>query len=152
MLTSAVFLRLLEYYEGLMILTTNRVSAFDTAFKSRIHLAIKYPALSFESRRNLWTTFITSGDTHPWPFWMDDSFLDSLAAENLNGRQIKNVVRMANALAIAEGGDLRPKNIRMSLKSIKDFEEDFAAEDTTETAGHGGSPTSEHRAKRQRRG
>ncbi|KAB2568835.1 Katanin p60 ATPase-containing subunit A1 [Lasiodiplodia theobromae] len=36
----SVFLRLLEYYRGVLLLTTNRVSAFDPAFESRIHLTI----------------------------------------------------------------------------------------------------------------
>lgn len=36
----SVFLRALEYYEGILILTTNRVGTFDEAFKSRIQLAL----------------------------------------------------------------------------------------------------------------
>lgn len=35
------FLRALEYYEGILILTTNRVGTFDEAFKSRIQLALR---------------------------------------------------------------------------------------------------------------
>ena len=55
-----VFLRLLEYYEGILFLTTNRMGTFDAAFKSRIHLAIRYYPLSFETRRDLWRSFISS--------------------------------------------------------------------------------------------
>src|SRR6266487_4835165 len=40
------FLRTLEYYEGIMFLTTNRVQTFDDAIASRIHLMIKYESLS----------------------------------------------------------------------------------------------------------
>ncbi|KAK6222191.1 hypothetical protein QIS74_04446 [Colletotrichum tabaci] len=36
----SVFLRALEYYDGILILTTNRVGTFDEAFKSRIQLAL----------------------------------------------------------------------------------------------------------------
>ncbi|CZR60683.1 uncharacterized protein PAC_10579 [Phialocephala subalpina] len=128
----SVFLRLLEYYEGIMILTTNRIGAFDAAFKSRIHLAIKYPALSVASRRDLWTTFITNIHTRPFPPWWDEAFLESVAAEVLNGRQIKNVVRTAYALAVADGSELRPQDIHMSLKSITDFEEDFGHDEPDE--------------------
>ena len=32
----SVFLRILEYYDGILILTSNRVGTFDEAFKSRI--------------------------------------------------------------------------------------------------------------------
>jgi AAA+ superfamily predicted ATPase len=149
-----VFLRVLEYYEGMMILTTNRISTFDAAFKSRIHLAIKYPALSFASRRDLWVMFVTNVHTRPLPPWWDDEFLNSVAAEALNGRQIKNAVRTAYALAIADGSELRPEDIRMSLKSIKDFEEDFTQDSAeagrdVDVTGHGVA-ASDHRSKRQR--
>ncbi|KAJ6520231.1 AAA family ATPase [Mycena sanguinolenta] len=38
----SVFLRLLEHYQGILFLTTNRVNTFDPAFKSRIHMALQY--------------------------------------------------------------------------------------------------------------
>lgn len=36
----SVFLRMMEYYTGLLFLTTNRVGSFDEAFKSRIHISL----------------------------------------------------------------------------------------------------------------
>ena len=36
----SVFLRMLEYYKGLLFLTTNRVGSFDEAFKSRVHISL----------------------------------------------------------------------------------------------------------------
>lgn len=38
--TVSVFLRMLEYYKGILFLTTNRIGTFDEAFKSRIHLSL----------------------------------------------------------------------------------------------------------------
>lgn len=52
-----VFLRQLEYYRGMMFLTSNRVSDFDPAFESRIHLTIHYPALDVGSRLHVWKVF-----------------------------------------------------------------------------------------------
>lgn len=40
----SVFLRALEYYRGVLFLTTNRVQTFDAAFTSRIHVALHYGA------------------------------------------------------------------------------------------------------------
>jgi hypothetical protein len=54
----SIFLRVLEYHEGIMFLTTNRVSTFDPAFQSRIHISIDYPELSPESRRKIWENFL----------------------------------------------------------------------------------------------
>lgn len=36
----SVFLRMLEYYKGILFLTTNRIGTFDEAFKSRIHISL----------------------------------------------------------------------------------------------------------------
>ena len=43
---SSVFLRILEYYSGVLFLTTNRVGTLDEAFKSRIHMSLYYPPLN----------------------------------------------------------------------------------------------------------
>ena len=37
----SIFLRLLEYFQGILFLTTNRVTTFDDAFQSRIHIALR---------------------------------------------------------------------------------------------------------------
>ncbi|KAK3988845.1 hypothetical protein QBC44DRAFT_242802 [Cladorrhinum sp. PSN332] len=42
----SVFLRILEYYSGILFLTTNRVGAIDDAFRSRLHLTLYYPRLN----------------------------------------------------------------------------------------------------------
>lgn len=47
----SVFLRVLEYYDGILILTSNRVGAFDEAFKSRMQLAVHYLTLTEVDRR-----------------------------------------------------------------------------------------------------
>ncbi|KAI9653671.1 MAG: hypothetical protein M1831_005699 [Alyxoria varia] len=54
----AVFLRALEYYQGIMFLTTNRVRDFDPAFQSRIHISLEYPDLNADSRRSVWASFL----------------------------------------------------------------------------------------------
>ncbi|KAI8245213.1 hypothetical protein K4K56_009633 [Colletotrichum sp. SAR 10_98] len=42
----SVFLRILEYYSGILFLTTNRVGTLDEAFKSRIHISLYYEPLN----------------------------------------------------------------------------------------------------------
>ena len=43
-LVSVIF-RVLEYYEGILVLTSHRVGTFDEAFESRIEWALHYPTL-----------------------------------------------------------------------------------------------------------
>ncbi|EXJ54392.1 hypothetical protein A1O7_09731 [Cladophialophora yegresii CBS 114405] len=89
----SIFLRVLEYYEGVLFLTTNRVKNIDEAFHSRIHVTVNYPSLSTESRRHIWQTFL--GHDHP----IGSKDLDRLAKVNLNGRQIKNILKTSQMLA-----------------------------------------------------
>lgn len=58
----SIFLRVLEYYEGIMFLTTNRVSTFDAAFQSRIHISLEYPDLDKKSRKAIWENFLKQHD------------------------------------------------------------------------------------------
>lgn len=139
---------MLEYYDGLLILTTNRISAFDSAFKSRIHLAIYYPPLSVDSRRELWKTFIVRGAPDAQPNWMTDACLDSWAARDLNGRQIKNTVRTAHALAVSAGKDFAAKDIDTALKVMTTFDVDVTSENWDDRTYPG---EFEHRSKRPRR-
>lgn len=54
----SIFLRVLEYYEGIMFLTTNRVQTFDAAFQSRIHISLEYPELDMPARKAIWRSFL----------------------------------------------------------------------------------------------
>lgn len=77
----AVFLRVLEYYDGksrtayhlirwflicslaILFLTSNRVGTFDEAFKSRIQLNLRYRNLNEQQRLQIWTNFIDRIET-----------------------------------------------------------------------------------------
>ena len=108
---------------------------------------MKYHDLAPESRRDLWKIFITSASSVTTHEWLDDEVLDRLAAVDINGRQIKNTVRTAQALAISEGCPLGEKHIDMSLTAMRIFETDFAEE----TAGDGGLAASEFTSNKRRR-
>jgi hypothetical protein len=80
----SVFLRKLEYCQGIMFLTTNRVSAFDVAIISRIHLMFKYDDLNKAARRQIWEHFLNrAGPTKVKP-----EELELLVDPELNGRQV----------------------------------------------------------------
>ncbi|KAK3352785.1 hypothetical protein B0T25DRAFT_568046 [Lasiosphaeria hispida] len=112
--------RILPRY--LIFLTTNRVDCFDLAFKSRIHLAIKYPKLEPSSRRKLWHTFLLQISKPSAEALAADGTLDELAEEQLNGRQIKNVVRTAYTLALSENAPIRKDHIISAVGPMKLFE------------------------------
>jgi len=97
-----VFLRVLEYYDGILVLTSNRVGTFDEAFKSRIQLALHYENLTRTQRRAIWENFFKRLDEIEKDSVDTDNlreYLDELASHDMNGRQIRNSITTARQLA-----------------------------------------------------
>ncbi|KAI1371468.1 hypothetical protein F4677DRAFT_457170 [Hypoxylon crocopeplum] len=123
----SIFLRQLEYFQGILFLTTNRVQTFDDAFQSRIHIALRYDDLDVKAKKAIFKIFIERAravagiDLMPF----DDDDLTSLARHNLNGRQIKNTVGTAQALAVNKGEPLSMRHIREVLNVQQNFEQDL---------------------------
>ena len=99
-----VFLRRLEYYQGTMFLTTNRIENIDDAFQSRIDIILPYGDLTAEARLQVWVNFINrSGGTEI--FDLTEQQVQQLAqGYNLNGREIKNLVKSSLLVAGKFGG------------------------------------------------
>lgn len=86
----SIFLRLLEYFQGILFLTTNRVETFDDAFQSRIHIALRYLELTTKAKRRVWKMFldkVRAIDGVETATFTDKDY-DQLARHNLNGRQV----------------------------------------------------------------
>ncbi|KAK3690381.1 putative 26S protease regulatory subunit [Podospora appendiculata] len=103
----SVLLRVLEYYRGIIILTTNRIKSIDIAVISRIHLAIRYEDLSDSQMKSIFKYFLDQLE----PGCIADrcgidSFINSFGNHyGLNGRQIRNVVSAALAAARHEASN-----------------------------------------------
>ncbi len=94
---TGVFLRLLEYYSGIMFLTTNLVENLDPAFLSRVSLNVDYgSALTNETREQIWRN-LTRG--------VNIEGLDPklLSTYNINGRRIKNCIKLLLSLSSFKG-------------------------------------------------
>ncbi|KAK7999451.1 hypothetical protein PG990_012051 [Apiospora arundinis] len=97
----SVFLRVLEYYDGILILTTNRVGIFDEAFKSRIQLALHYENLEKPQRY----------------------YIDELAEYPMNGRQIRNTITTARQLAKFKKRPMSFGHLRHVIKVAGKFDQ-----------------------------
>lgn len=120
-----VFLRVLEYYEGVLFLTTNQVGSFDEAFKSRISMALYYPPLSLEQTLHIWTSQMKRVSTNFPEIRLNDIELQYYARELYdlqsknehykpvwNGRQIRNAFQTAVSMAEFETKD--KQNIQLT--------------------------------------
>ncbi|KAF2683996.1 hypothetical protein K458DRAFT_339090 [Lentithecium fluviatile CBS 122367] len=126
----SVFLRLTEYYQGILFLTTNRVATFDEAFQSRIHMGIRYENLTAKARKKIWQHHVgkvlamTGDDEHRPKAFHDDDY-NELSKKAMNGRQIKNAVKTSQSIAISEKGVFGMEYIKRVMEQHESFEEDM---------------------------
>ncbi|PYI32149.1 P-loop containing nucleoside triphosphate hydrolase protein, partial [Aspergillus indologenus CBS 114.80] len=112
----SVFLRVLEYYAGILFLTTNRIGDFDEAFGSRIHISLHYPQLTLPATREI---FLLNMRLIQQRFTekkrnitvdrdailaMVEKYWKTHKKMRWNGRQIRNACQTALALAEFEAG------------------------------------------------
>ncbi len=103
-----IFLRLLEYHQGVLFLTTNRVKNFDEAFHSRISVSLHYEPHGKDGMRKIWTNLLkVAGITH--------LNIDDLLEFKINGRQIKTSIRLAQALAADKKEMLTTEHIKLTI-------------------------------------
>ena len=117
-----VMLRLLEYYKGILFLTTNRVESLDPAFQSRVQCALRYSPLDTASRARIWNDLLErragngSGGANTPPF-----HVSQLASHELNGRQIKNTMQLAMTLCQYEGVPLAQRHLDAMIEVTAAF-------------------------------
>jgi hypothetical protein len=128
----STFLRALEYYRGVLFLTTNRVQAFDSAFLSRIHVALHYKNLRDEDRERIWANKIERLERNSC-----GTIRISTAARGLllsspdsndgakrmhslkwNGREIRNALQTMVALAESEAREQGSKVVMVGQKHV----------------------------------
>ena len=123
----SIFLRVLEYHEGVVFLTTNRIRDFDPAFMSRVHLRIQYPPLNTSARERIWRTSLRN--VKDAQAWSDDKFRYLAEHLPLNGRQIANMTRTALSISSTDGTPMSTKLLE-SLHRLNLGDEDVQDDDT----------------------
>lgn len=110
-----VFLRLLEYHQGVMFLTTNRVRNIDRAFYSRISVALRFDGASRAKREAIWHNLLAAAGLH-------SAWAVSLSTHDLNGRQIKNAIRQSQTLARSEGSPVEIGHVKRAISAMVGFQ------------------------------
>jgi len=129
----SIFLRHLEYFRGVIFLTTNRVHSFDSAFQSRLHLSIRFPVLGEAERIQIWRTQLEDCKKRNESRESGIRVLDSndkgaverlAMSYNINGRDIGNLIHVAEVIAGSWGRGLTEDLI----KEVYDANEKFSDE------------------------
>ena len=83
----------------------------------RIHFSIDYPELDLDARRTIWGMFLrrTSESKEVFVDIGDDELVE-LAKLQLNGRQIKNAVKIVHTIALRNDVPITSASIHRALK------------------------------------
>jgi hypothetical protein len=106
-----VFLRVLEYYSGILFLTTNQIAQFDVAVQSRVHIALHYEKLGEEQSQKIFLNFLQQyrdkNSIHDDEYTRIKRYVcrESFHNKGFDGRQIRNIVGCAMSHARGEGQD-----------------------------------------------
>ncbi|KAI1382942.1 uncharacterized protein F4822DRAFT_434871 [Hypoxylon trugodes] len=130
----AVFLRKIEYFEGILFLTTNQIHMIDPAFISRVNLGVKFPKLDEETRFRIWEKILSDPEVSEAASQLLEqrSTLRKWAGKPLNGRQSRNVVYSARLLTEPHGSKITRENIEDGIQDATGFM-DMIEEEMKET-------------------
>jgi hypothetical protein len=145
MLTPTVLLREVEYFSGILIMTTNRVMTFDVAMLSRIHWPINFGYLSIEQEKRIWDIWRdkwkiqnervversngqldqdrVDKDLGHFDTWLQNMQIGTQDSSGLNGREIRNI--FLGARTMANGGFVEWDFIKMCYTNTIRFRKDM---------------------------
>ncbi len=139
---------MLEYYSGILFLTTNRVGILDEAFKSRIHISLYYERLTLKRTLAIFEVNIRKlreiekekqeqledSDLKELTLEVDDASIMDFAERHFretpetvrwNGRQIRNAFQIASSLArydMYSNKSEGPERVKKRSDTFKDGE------------------------------
>jgi SpoVK/Ycf46/Vps4 family AAA+-type ATPase len=116
----SIFLRELEYFQGIIFLTTNLYSTIDAAFRSRVNIHLLFTPLPFSSRLVLWRKFLSrlpDSAAVPNPLsHLQEKELAVLARWELNGREIKNAIKTVRTWCVCKGYEMSLLRLESGIK------------------------------------
>jgi SpoVK/Ycf46/Vps4 family AAA+-type ATPase len=124
----SIFLRELEYFQGIIFLTTNLYSTIDPAFRSRVNIHLLFAPLPTASRLVLWRKFLSrlpprsndssggGGGVENALHHLTDADLQQLALWELNGREIKNAIKTVRTWCVLKGYDISLPRLESGIR------------------------------------
>lgn len=118
-----VFLRVLEYYQGVLFMTTNRADLVDDAIASRCLARVEYKAPDVESQKKIWRILATNASIE-----LPMDVINEFAAEhpNITGRDVKQLLKLASMVAKVRGTPITAETLRF-VRRFKPTTDEVAA-------------------------
>jgi hypothetical protein len=88
-----------------------------------ISVALRYPDLDRAQRKQVWTNLLAAA-------CIENLDVEQLSAYELNGRQIKTTIRLAQALALTQGCEVEATHVEQTVAVARQFSDDLAGANT----------------------
>ena len=110
-----VFLRVLEYYSGVLFMTTNRADLVDDAIASRCLARIEYQPPPAEDQKKIWRILADANGVE-----LSDKVIAEVVAQHgdLSGRNIKNLLKLARLVSSSRGEKITAKLVDYVYKFL----------------------------------
>lgn len=111
-----VFLRVLEYYRGVLFLTSNRQTTIDDAIMSRCSAWIQYDYPTGTALKEHWEVLSKQFEVP-----LTQRHIEAIMAEFpiISGRTIKNMLKLARVMAKQQDGHVGVETLKCAAKFLK---------------------------------
>lgn len=113
-----VFLRTLEYFKGIMFLTTNRATIIDDAIISRVTAHVRYGIPERPDAVKIWTVLARQYGVNLDPLKAADTF------KAISGRSIRQLIRLSKMMADHDGLKAITVELLKKAAEFHDFSDD----------------------------
>jgi AAA+ superfamily predicted ATPase len=131
-----VFLRVLEYYQGVLFMTTNRADLVDDAIVSRCVARIDYQVPTKEEQARIWRILAETAGVK-----LTQGLVDAIGERypGLSGRDVKQLLKLSSMVARARGEQ------EVTLEAVE-----FAKKFKPSTTGLGAPPAQDFSGRSRR--
>ena len=105
---------MIEYQSGIIFLTTNRITDFDKALFSRVHITLRFEPLLSSQRRFIWENMSKQTDHN-----FAESDFERLSRVPLDGRTIKNILRVASLHTKMRKRNTKSSGVKMGISDVE---------------------------------
>lgn len=116
----STFMKVLDYNNAIIFLTTNRLKNIDTAVKSRINLLLNYKVMPKKDKKDVWSKLLTK-----WKIDLSTNTIKELSAYDINGREIRNFIKTVMAIHKEEKKDVTDDSFLTCMKNIHQITNDY---------------------------
>jgi hypothetical protein len=116
----STFMKVLDYNNSIIFLTTNRLTNIDSAVKSRINLLLNYKVMPRKDKKDVWSKLLTK-----WEIGLTKDTITELARYDINGREIRNFIKTVMSIHKEDKTDVTDESFLKCMKNIHEITNDY---------------------------